>query len=175
MPLTTPSFTASESLANPDLITLTDDSAGSDATLTTRRVYFHLPNGNWLNTAGESTTIVYETWPYADVSITLDILGGITRAMDITVEWYDNSTLKYSLTTAFYFNLFDILFGLQVLQGNTSAPDQIQDTNFFFNLIQFIVNVNCEEWAITYGSDIYSSQNAANKNLVMINNEGDFF
>lgn len=175
MPLTTPSFTVSESLANPSQITLVDNSSGSDNTLTVRRIYLRLANGNWLTTAGESTTRVYEIWPYADVSITLDILAGISRAPDITVEWYADSTLTYSLTSASYFNLYDILFGLQVLQGNTSAPDQVQDTAYYNNLIQFIVNLMNEEWAITYGSDIYSSQGAMNRNLLMINNEGYYF
>ena len=173
MPLT-PNFSASESLASNNEITLNDTSVGTDLTITTRRVYIRLANGNWLTEAGESTTIAYEDWDYADSSIVLDVLTQST-ACTITVEWYAGSTLTYTKTITWCFNLYDYLAALQILQGNTSSPSQVQDTNFYSNLMQFIVNLFNEENAITYGDDIYSSQNAMNQNNFMIVNEGDFF
>ncbi len=175
MPLTTASFSVTESLANNNVVTFTDTSSGTDNTLTVRTIEIKLANGNWLDENGnESTTQVFITWPYVDTSIILDILSQST-ATTIIVRWFAGSTEAYISEDVFCFNLYDYLFMLQVLQGNTSAPNQIQDTNFYSNSIQFIVNLFNEENSIDPGADIYSSQNAMNQNLLMINNESLFF
>lgn len=173
MPLT-PNFSASESLANPNEITLNDTSTGSDGTITTRRVYIRLANGNWLTEAGESTTVAYESWSYSDSSIVLDVLMQST-ACSIEVDWYAGSTLTYTKTIEFCFNIYDYLAALEILQGNTSSPDQVQGTNYYNNLMQFVVNIFNQENAITYGGDIYSSQGAMNRNRLIIDNENYYF
>jgi len=170
----TPNFSATESLADNNEITLTDTSTGTDGTITTRRVYIELSNGNWLTEDGESTTVAYETWAYADSSIVLDVLTQST-ACTITVEWYAGATLTYTKTEEFCFNLYDYLAALQILQGNTSSPDQVTDTQYYNNLVQFLVNIFNEENAITYGGDIYSSQGAMNRNQLLIDNEAYYF
>ena len=168
-------FSATESLANPDEITFNDDSTGSDLTITSRRIYFQLANGNWVDEDGnESTTETYITWPYADASITLSLITQSTAA-DITVKWMAGSTVVYTVQDEYCFNLYDYLEGLQLLQGNTSAPDQVQDTNYYSNLQQFIVNIWNEENDITYGGDIFSSQGAMNRNNLMIQNDDFYF
>lgn len=170
----TPNFSATESLANPNEITLTDTSTGTDNTITTRRVYIETASGTWLTESGVSTTVAYMSWDYSDTTITLDVLTEST-APSIKVEWYAGATLTYTKTIEWCFNVYDYLAALQYLQGNTSNPDQIQDTSFYANLQQFIVNIFNEENAITYGGDTYSSQGAMNRNNFMIQNEADFF
>lgn len=167
-------FTATQSLANNSDITFTDTSTGTDATIVNRRIYVQLSNGNWLTESGESTTSAYTDWDYSDSSITLTLLENSTAA-DITVQWWDASAVVYIVSEEYCFNLYDYLFALQVLQGNTSNPAQVQDTTFYSNMMQFIVNLFNEENAITYGGDIYSSQGAMNRNLLMINNEDLYF
>jgi hypothetical protein len=174
MPLTV-SFSATESLANPEEITLNDDSTGSDVTITTRKVQIQLANGNWLDENGdEQTTQTFITWPYSDLSIVLSVLGGSTAA-NITVGWYAGLSLVYVSNNTFCFNIFDYLAALQILQGNTSSPDQLQDTPYYNNLMQFIVNLFNEENAIEFDGDIYSSQGAMNRNQLMITNEAFYF
>lgn len=173
MPLSA-DFSASQSLANNNQITLTDNSTGSDATITTRRIYIRLPNGNWLNENGESTTEVYTDWSYSSSTKTLDVLDESTSC-SITVNWYASSTLTYTKTEEYCFNLYDYLFALEVLQGNTSSPSQVQDAAFINNMMQFIVNIFNAENAITYGGDIYSSQEALNRNQLMIDNDNFYF
>lgn len=169
-----PSFSCSESLANNDLITLTDTSTGVDGTITTRRIYIQLANGNWLTEAGESTTSVYTTWSYSDSTITLDVLTQST-ACEITVEWLAGSTVTYEVTNTFCFDLYDYLFMLQTLQGQTSNPGINQDNNYTTNVFTFMVNLSNAENSITYGGDIYSSQNALSQNQIMIDNESFYF
>lgn len=173
MPLTA-AFTATQSLADNNKITFTDTSTGSDGTITARRIYVELANGNWLTEAGESTTVAYTTWDYADSSKVLDILTGST-ACKVTVEWYAGATLIYTIIDEYCFNLYDYLAALQILQGNTSSPEQVVDTQYYNNLIQFVVNLFNEENAITYGGDIYSSQGAMNRNKLFIDNQAYYF
>ena len=175
MPLNPAAFSVTQSLAEPSQITISDTSSGSDSSLTSRRIYILLATGNWLQEDGsESASEAYIVWPYGDTSITLDILGGST-ACSITVNWYDNSTLVYTADDAFCFNLQDYLAALQILQGNTSSPDQVQDTAYYNNLMQFIVNLFNEENAIEFAGDIYSSQGAMNRNQLFIQNESYYF
>jgi hypothetical protein len=174
MPLVA-SFSASQSLAEPSQITLTDDTTGSDASITSRRIYILLANGNWLDENGdEQESETYITWPYADSTTTLDILPGSTAA-SITVGWYAVTTRVYVDDDAFCFNLHDYLAALQILQGNTSSPDQIQDTAYYNNLMQFIVNLFNEENAIEFGGDLFSSQGAMNRNQQFIDKEAYYF
>lgn len=169
-----PSFSATESIANPNEITFVDDSTGSDGTLTNRKIFVRLANGNWLTEGGESTTIASTNWAYSDVSITLSLLSQST-ACSIEVVWYAGSAATYDFENTFCFNIYDYLFGLQLLQGNTSSPSQVQDTNYYSNLTKFIVNIFNEENPITYGGDIFSSQGAMAQNQYLIQNENLFF
>lgn len=168
-------FTATESLANPDEITFNDTSTGTDNTITTRRIYFRLANGNWADEDGnESTTETYIEWDYADSSTTLSLISQSTAA-DITVKWMAGSTVVYTVQEEYCFNLYDYLFALELLQTQTSSPSVIQDTSYSNNFFDFILNIFNEENAITYGGDIYSSQGAMNRNNNYIQNEQMYF
>jgi hypothetical protein len=170
----TPNFSGSQSLAYNNLITLTDTSTGSDNTITTRRVYIRTAQNTYLTTSGESTTSAYDSWNYADSSIQLNVLTAST-APEITVEWYAGSTLTYTKTIAFDFNLYDYVFAIGKLSDQTGNPLVLGDTNYYQSFIQFIVNLTNSENAITYASDIYSAQGALNQNQQMINNESFYF
>lgn len=172
--MSTYSFTGTESIGIPQQITLIDNSPSPSPGLTSRRVSFKLANGNWLNTSGESSTIVYETWPIADVSLTLTLLSGST-AMDITVEWLIGSTVDGMETESFAFVEFDYLFAYDLLGDQTSDPGITQDANYYSNFIQYIVNLFNGENAVRTGSDIYSSQGALNKNAWLEQNQTMFF
>lgn len=174
MPLTTPNFTSTQSISNPALITFVDSSIGVDATLTTRRIYVRLANGNWLNTAGESATIVYETWPYVDVSIVLDLLTKSTTS-SVTVEWYSGAVLSYSTTILMEWDLYDYIFAYELLQSQTATPGIIQDSNYYSNFFKFLTNLWNSENAVTVGDDLYSSQSSLNKNQSLIDNTDFYF
>lgn len=170
-----PSFTSSESLSSPENVTFVDTSTDPPVGLTSRRIYIRLVNGNWLTTAGESTTEVYETWPIADTSITLDLLTQSTSA-DVTVKWMTGSTVTDEVVDEpMEWDLYDYLFGLELIQGQTATPAIIQDQNYYSNFFQFITNIWCSESAIIYGEDIYSSQGFLNRNQNMIANSDFYF
>lgn len=165
MPLT-PSFSATESLAYPNIITLTDTSEGSDGTLTNRKIYIRLADGTFLANGVD--------WPYADASIELDVLAQ-AQAPEITVTWLSGSSVSYTYSNTFDFTLYQYIFALGLLQDLTSRPQTLQDANYYNSLIQFIVNLTNSENAIEFGGDIYSAQGALDLNQNLINNENLYF
>ena len=173
MPLV-PNFTTAESLATLANVTFTDTSTGSDGGLTSRRIYIRLANGNWLTTAGESTTEAYETWAIGDASITLALLSESTTG-NVTVKWMTGSVATYTKTILQIWDLYDYLFAFELIQSQTATPGIIQDTNYYSNFFQFITNIWNAESAVVYGDDLYSSQGALNVNQNMINNQTLFF
>lgn len=171
-----PHISATQSLAYNNLITLIDDSSGSDGSLTNRRVYIRTATNKWL-TDGQvvSSTIAYTNWAYGDATIQLDVLMESTSP-EITVEWYAGASLVTAFTDTFDFNLGDYVFQLGLLASQTSSGGRVlQDANYYSNMLQFIVNMANSEVAISVGDDIYSAQNALNINQNFISNENDFF
>lgn len=171
--MATYAFSVSEALGIPEQITFTDDSVSPSPGLTSRKIFVRLANGNWLTTSGESSTAASETWPIGQTTITLALLTKST-ATEITVDWMTNSTVTGTESQTVGFVLFDYLFAYNLIGAQTSSPSIIQDSNYYSNFSQFIVNLFCAETATTY-EDIYSAQQAMNKNFFMQQNEQTFF
>jgi hypothetical protein len=175
MPLTTVLITATQSIAYPNLITLTNASVGTDATLTSLRVFIRNSQSQYLYPTQQATTTpTYTVWSYADGTFEMDVLTEATSP-EITVQFMAGTTVVYTFTDTFCFDLQDYVFGLGVLAAQTSSPGVLQDTTYYSNFTQFIVNLFCGETAITKADDIYSSQNALNRNQLMMNNESYYF
>ena len=138
MPLTA-NFSTSESLSTLSQVTFLDTSTGSDGGLTIRKIFIRLANGNWLTTAGESSTIASEDWPIADASITLSLLTQSTTA-SVTVNWYTGSTITYTKTLLQEWDLYDYLFAFGLIQSQTATPSIINDSNYYSNFFEF----NCD-------------------------------
>lgn len=170
----TPNFSSSESLSSNSYVTFTDTSTGTDLTITTRRLYIRLANGNYLTTAGESTASAYESWDYADTSITLDLLSASTSA-NVTVEWYAGATLTYTKTILMEWDLYDYLFLFGLLSAQTSFPAINDNQGYWPNTFAMITNLFQSEQAVILMDDLYSSQAALDRNLYFINNENLFF
>ena len=117
----TPNFSASQNYGTPNIITLTDTSTGSDATITKRRIYLLQSNGTYLVPTG--TTTNYIDWDMTNtttrepLTIALNVLTQDT-ALSITVEWLTavnvmvvNKSISFALNTLFvifeYFSLND--------------------------------------------------------------------
>jgi len=175
MALTTVNFSTSESLGTPSNITFTDTSQGVDNTLTIRKIYVRLANGSYLLSGGtETTTRTAIDWNINDVSITLTLISQSTTA-SVQVDWLSGSTIVYTKTALQTWDLYDYLFGLELIQSQTATPTIIQDSNYYSNFFQFITNIFCAETANTYGNDLYSSQASLNRNQYLINNSDLFF
>lgn len=166
-------FSVTQSLANPNELTFTDLSSGSDAGVTTRRITITTANGTTLVESGTSTA--YELWPLPlGTAITLDVLTQAT-APSIKVDWMTGSTITYTKTELYVFNLQLYLFAYQLTQTQTASPSIIQDTNYYLNKIKLLTNIKDSETAIELMSDIYSGQASCDRGTYLVNNESLFF
>ncbi len=171
----TPNFSSVESLASPNLVTFTDTSSGSDGAISSRTITITLANGNYLTTAGQSSTPASEVWPYADSTITLDLLTGSTVG-NVVVKWLNvGGAVLYSKTILTEWNLYDYLFAFELVQSQTATPNIILDTNYYASFFKFITNIFSGEAALTVGNDIYSCDAAIQKNAFIIANENIYF
>lgn len=173
MPLTA-NFSSSESLSTLANVTFLDTSTGTDLGLTSRKIFVRLANGNWLTTAGESTTSASETWAIADAGITLALLTQSTVA-NVTVQWLTGSTVTYTKTILTIWDLYDYVFAFGLIQSQTATPGIIQDVSYYSKFFEFITNLWSAESAVTYGNDLYSSAGALNKNQYLITNANLFY
>lgn len=170
----TPNFTAAQSLSTNSNVLFTDTSVDLVGGLTSRRISVRLANGNWLTSAGESTTIVYETWDITNSTITIILLTNSTVA-NITVEWLTNTTVTYAKTKLIEFDLYDYLFLFGKLQEQTATPTIISDSNYYANIFRMITNVFQSESAVVLMDDQYSGQAALDKNYYMMQQQNVFF
>jgi len=173
MPIT-PNFTTSQMLATPNIVTFNDTSSGNDGNITERRIYIRLANGNWLTSLGESSISSYDIWPILSNSISLDLLKR-SMAADVTIKWMNGGTELYNFKKSQYWNVFDYLFGLELIQAQTATPKIIQDSSYYNKFFQFISNIWASESCIIYGDDVYSSQQQLDNNNYIINNRQFFF
>lgn len=172
MPLSV-NFSVSQSLANPNQLTFTDTSTGSDGTITGRRIYILDAYGNYLVESG--TTTQYEEWAYPfNTVLTLDVLSKATTP-NITVKWMNGSSVVYEKTVAGSYLLHLYKFGFSLTRGVLSKPTVIQDTDYYISKIKLIVDIDDAENAISYNSDIVNAQSAADRGTHLEENQSKYF
>lgn len=148
-------FTVSQPLGEPNVITLTDTSTGTDADITQRRVYIRDAYGN--DVLPEGTT-EYVEWDWADSSIDIDCLEE-DMALLITVQWLDVSdAVLYDTndkTGATSYNE-DFMYSLsQMLAAN---PKRVNDNGFLNNYAKMRVATDAGSNALTRYGDMVTTQ-----------------
>lgn len=174
MAYTAVNFSVSQSLANLSYLTFEDEVTGTDATVTSRRIYMLLADGTYLTTTGTSTTPAYETWAIANDTQTFDILPRDMSAT-ITVQWMIGSTIGYTKSINYVFTLYDYSFLYSLTSAQTSNPALLNDTSYFLNKMKMIVNLNDAENAVSTGDDIGAAQSSLDRNYEMIQNSDYYF
>lgn len=174
MPLTTPNFSAAQSVSDTSVVILTDISEGSDNALTERRVYMQLANGNYLTEDGISTTAAYMVWPIADTQVYLSVLPR-SEAPTITVQWMTDASITYSKVRKFYFDFADYVFMLGLTMYQVANNNITQNRDWYDYKMQMIVNISDAENAILYDDNTTLAQNALDRNQFLMNNQNLFF
>lgn len=156
MPLTV-SFTATQPVGEPSVVTITDTSTGVDAAVTQRRVYLAKDDGTFLVPSGTSTD--YIQWSYADSSIDIDALVDRDYALLITVEWLNvSNTVLYNTSQNKGFTSFNEDFDYQLTQMLSGNPLLVNDANFFQSKSDLRTEIDSGDKAITRADDIYGAQ-----------------
>lgn len=167
-----PSFSVSQPLDDPSVLTLEDTSTGVDAGITTRRVYLQKADGTYL--VPDDTETDYIEWPYSDGSIEIDVLDK-DYALNITVQWLTGDTVTYTSTDLAVFTLYSNLFFYELTQHQTGNPNIIRDTTYYGNKMKLRCSIDEAENATQYGVDIYSAQAALSRAKYMMDNQDKYF
>lgn len=172
----TPNFSTEQTVGLPSIITVIDESTGSDASVTQRRVYLVNSEGEYV--VPDGTTTDYVQWAYADSEIDINCLD-FDSALDITVQWLDvNNVVLYSKTLLKGFTLYNntFLYSLTQAEASQSTPPNIlQDTQYLQNKAALQIYIDSGNQAITYGDDITSAQNMYDAASYLVENENFFY
>lgn len=172
MPLT-PDFSIDQSLGFPSKINFYDDSTGSDGAIAARRVYLLDSDGEY--DVEDGTTTDYEVWPYADSSITLDLLGQ-DKAFWITVDWVNSlGTVLYTKTYLRGCLLYLKTYYIGLIKAQSSRRKLIDHANFYQNEIKLLCSIQEATNAIDLADDIGSAQAAMIRGKELIDNPSNFY
>lgn len=149
-------FSTSQTSGNPSVITITDDSTGSDGAITQRRVYITDANGNYIVPKGNYTD--YVQWALADSSIDIDCLLK-DMAVTIVVQWLDvSNVVLYEKTEPVGFTLYNETFDYGLTQMLSGNPMLINDNNFFQDKSALRTYVDSGNQAVSLASDLFGAQ-----------------
>jgi len=165
----TPNFTTSQSSGTPNIITATDSSTGSDVAITKRRIFLLQSDGTYLVPSNVTTS--YIDWALANSSININVLT-VDTALSITVQWLDvSNNVLYTKTIAFGFTAYNETFYYGLTQGEVPiiTPAMI-NSNYYQNKMLLRVFIDSGNQAITFASDIYSSQVAYDNATYLVTN-----
>lgn len=172
MPIT-PAFSVSQSGLTPNIITVDDDSTGSDGAISARRIYFQTTYGTYLVTTGTVTD--YIVWAYADSEESFDVLTE-DYALSITVQWVNSGgTVLYTLTQVYCFPQYNKNFFYYLVQNQALTPTILQDNNYSSNMAVYWTNIIGAINAVEVGADIAASQNCLNRATNMMLNQNIYF
>lgn len=168
-----PAISVSQSPLAPNLITVTDDSTGSDGAITSRRIYFQTPFGTYLVETG--TTTSYEPWAYADSSETFDVLPQ-DYALSIKVDWLDvSNAILYTLTQVYPFAQYGKDFAYYLVQQQAMSYPIVASVPYFNNFAILWGNIVGGVNAVTTGADIAAAQACFDRATNMRLNQQDYF
>jgi len=166
-------FTASQTIGLPSIVTLTDAHVGTDVLVTQRRAFLQTAAQTYLVPSG--TTTDYVQWALADTSISIDALPQ-DYALNITVQWLNvTNDVLYTKTILYDFTMYSETFYYGLTQQQTSSPNIVNDQNYYNNKMILRCSIDEANQAVTYGSDIFSSQSALDRAAFLIANENNFF
>ncbi len=175
----TQDFDTSQVIGSPSVIVLEDTSTGTDAAVTTRRIYITDSEGNYVVPSG--TTTDYVVFPVVSLigdTIDIDCLD-FDMAVSITVQWLNVSgTVLYSKTHLKRFTLYNETFyySLTQAQATTNQPfNLIHDTAYYSHKLALRVEIDNGNNAVDLADDILTAQECYDRATLMVTNENQYF
>lgn len=158
-------------------ITLTDTSTGTDANLTSRRIYLI----KWDNTylVPEGTTTDYIEWNISDSSITLENILDKDYALNVRVDWISSDPDPdgvYTVTKQYEFKWYGELFAAFLTsEAQARYPAIVNNKNYFYNKIKLRVLLDDAEQSVSFMLDTYKAQFCNYQVKQLIDNQSVFF
>jgi hypothetical protein len=172
-------FSVSQNSGTPSIISLHDDSTGTDLTITKRRIYLLQADGTYLVPVG--TTTNYIEWAITDtanrtpLTTDLNVLLQDT-ALSINVQWLNaGNTVIETKTISYAFTSFGerFYYGLsQDLVGNSNLSASVF---WYENKMKLRCELDSATQSISFASDIFTAQSCLNRASYLIKNSNYFF
>jgi hypothetical protein len=161
MPIT-PYVAVQQTALSPNIITLVDESTGSDVTITKRRVFITDAYGNYLVPSGTTTDYIeWDDFP-ATTTLVLNLLTEDTAANLLVQYLTAGDVVVTDFEDDYPFSEYNKQFFYELWQQQSLNPSILQDSNYATNLanlwVAIIGGIQCVEIA----SDLAASQNAMN-------------
>lgn len=164
----TQSFTVSFNITTPSIVTLTDNSTGTDTNITSRTVTIQTYDGSFLTPTGNVGNTIL--WSLASGNtIAIDCLDK-DYAVLITVNWIGGSSILYTKTIAIEFNSYARIYRYSLLKAQASNPLLINNKNFFSVESNLTTFIDGAVEAVVIASDITLAQLCNTNAKVYIDN-----
>lgn len=169
----TPSIAVSQSALTPSIITVLDNSTGTDAAITQRRIYVQTAIGTYLVESG--TTTDYTQWSILDSSIELDILQQ-DECVNITVQWLSiSNSVLYTYVNQYALSEYNKQFLVYLVSAQGLTPGIVQDANYSGNMAIFWTNIVAGINQVEFAADIQGGQNCFSRATEMRLNQSLYF
>jgi hypothetical protein len=169
----TQNFSTTQTLGAPSLINFEDTSSGSDATITTRRIWLIKADGTYLEDVDAGTE--YWLWDYDDDTIIIDTLDK-DYCLNVLVQWLNGSnTVVYSKAVVTLFVEYILDFIYELTQRQSSNPQLVNDNQYYANKSKVIVEWDSAVNAVELASDQYGAQNCLDRAANLMNNQPSYF
>lgn len=156
-----------------NILTLTDQSTGSDSAIASREVFITTGDGTVIVPTG--TTTPYIVWALANASININVLSQ-DYALQIVTNFLDvNGNVLYTTGNVYLFTAYTEQFIYSLTQQQAATPSIVQDSNFYSNKMQLRVLVDSATNAISIASDIAAATSMLNQAAYLIANQNLFF
>lgn len=150
------SFSVSQTIGAESVLTIEDTSTGSDATITSRRVYLTKADGTYLVPDGTSTD--YIEWSIDDTTIDIDCLDK-DYCLNIIVQWLDATpNVDYSATSLTLLTLYTKQFLYELTQRQAGNPVLVNDGDYFVNKSELQTELDSAIQAVELASDQLGAQ-----------------
>ena len=168
-----PSISVSQLAATPNIVSVTDDSTGSDIAIVSRVIYVQTASGSYLVPSG--TTTDFTAWALVLTTIPLDILTQ-DECVNIITNWLDiNGTTLYTYENQYPLAEYNKQFLAYLVAAQGLTPGIVQDSNYSGNIAIFWTNIIAGINSVTDGDSIAAAQNCFNRATFMRLNQSDFF
>lgn len=169
----TPSIQVSQSALTPNIVTVTDNSVGSDGAISQRRVYVQTAQGTYLVPSGTSTS--YTQWALANLSIALNILTE-DQCVNIIVQWLNvSNAVLYSYENQYALSEYNKQFLIYLVAAQGLTPGIVQDSNYSGSIATFWTNIIAGINQVEFAADIGGGQNCFSRSTFMRLNQQNFF